>query len=66
MLRKPKLDRTTARALVDAGYMHPKDYFEMFSDSIKNTWGHSKVSTTADLCNDRVVAIDVWRPKKPN
>ena len=59
-----KLDQTTARALVDAGYMPLSDYLDMFSGSATKFDGHSETSITPEAEDRHELAVGDWYRRK--
>jgi hypothetical protein len=61
-----KLDRKVARALVDAGYMPPSDYAEMYYDSAARDQRHAEASTAPGIGNQQEPLADALQRKDPS
>ena len=61
-----KLDRKTARALVDAGYMSPSDYAEMYCDSAAHDHRHAEASTAPGIDDQQEPLADALQRKDPS
>ena len=59
-----KLDQTTARALVDAGYMPLSNYLEMFSGGVTKPNNHSEAPITPEVDDHHKLVLGAWYQKK--